>query len=349
MTSSTPPPADSVPTLPTPETLDATWLNAALTAGGVWGRGVWGRGDVSELRMERIGAEFGLAGRSFRIDGSTRSGAVSLAVKFATADAVDRSRVSYELAGGVLGAGMPTVFAGAADHPRERGILVMDHVADATQGDVLTGCGAAAARHIVELLARLHGAFVAPDAAEFPEALPRWGPRAMDVDRWRDRLGRAATRYPDLLSSAFHDRLRELPARFADAVEPFLEDPVTLIHADVHLDNALIRADESVVLLDWDIARVGPGVVDLARFLVEGAPREQHAELIVAYVEAARAAGAVDLRVSAVTDDIRAALIPLLQGAVGWAGAPSDDSALSPRVLALRRHLLECMCAWFDG
>ncbi len=82
--------------------------------------------------------------------------------------------------------------------------------------------------------------------------------------------------------------LADDPTRLANALRA---RPTTLVHGDLSTVNLAIEGD-SVVLLDWGLAAVGPGALDIARFLagcssVVDVPREQ---MLADYREAAGAA-----------------------------------------------------------
>ncbi len=50
-------------------------------------------------------------------------------------------------------------------------------------------------------------------------------------------------------------------------VDELSQAPPTLIHVDTHLDNILFDLPETVVLIDWPSAAVGPAAVDFTRFI----------------------------------------------------------------------------------
>jgi hypothetical protein len=82
--------------------------------------------------------------------------------------------------------------------------------------------------------------------------------------------------------------LADDPTRLANALRA---RPTSLVHGDLATVNLAIEGD-SVVLLDWGLAAVGPGALDITRFLagcssVVVVPREQ---MLADYREAAGAA-----------------------------------------------------------
>ena len=182
--------------------------------------------------------------------------------------------------------------------------------------------------------------------------LPRWQAEAWDDERWRDRLTRARSRFPQILSEAVVGRLRDLPALVAAAARTQAAGPASWIHSDAHLDNILWRERGGAVLLDWAGAMIGPPAVDAARFLVEGPPgvvsdEFRAAALIEAYQAQLRDDGVPETDVVLVPRAIELAVRPHAQSIVGWAGRPEDRS-LEPRMERLRENALRGVVAWLD-
>ena len=323
--------------------LDSEFLSRALGAAEDWRYG-----SVRVVNATRIGAEHGLSGRIHRVTAFTeRGGSLSFIVKQETAAAVERELLFRSECGEFLRGCIPGLLFGVADAVAERGVLVLEDVAPATQGDVLHGCTADEADAVVRLLARLHSGSWKVAGGHAP-GLPRWKARPMEHDRWRDRLTRASERFPDALEPSVSSRIRDLPERVADAGERLGSGPVSWIHVDAHLDNTLFRPDGSAVLLDWCNAAIGPPVVDVARFLTEGVltplQPERLASLLSVYVEELRKRGVTGVGSSEVERGFALALLPLLQAAVGWAGR--EDLELSGRPAALCESFLRSVCAW---
>ena len=168
----------------------------------------------------------------------------------------------------------------------------------------------------------------------------------MEADRWTDCLERARQQFPAILSPSLLAELHDLPEHVASAVEQLVRGPASWIQVDAHLDNVLWRPDGRAVILDWCSAAVGPPVLDLARFVVEGvvdaSQPERVAALVSTYAEelgiqGARA-GPVELHAG-----FALALPPLLQGAIGWAG---EEPELTGRPAAICESFLRSLCDW---
>ena len=238
-------------------------------------------------------------------------------------------------------------FGGTSDSKSGSGVLVLEDVTPAEQGDVLRGCTHAQAEAVVRALARVHGASWAARTDRIPPSLPRWRPASMERDRWTDRLERARQRFPAILNRSLLADFHDLPEQVASAVEELTRGPVSWIQVDAHLDNVLWRRDGTAVLLDWCNAAIGPPAVDLARFFVDGvvdaSQPERVSALMATYAEERGSQGAqagpIELH-----PGFALALPPLLQGAIGWAGR--EELELTGRPAALCESFLRSLCDW---
>jgi hypothetical protein len=295
--------------------LSSTWLSGALEDSPDWPHG-----SVHVLGASRIGTDHGLSGRIHRVVGDTeRGGSRSLVVKQESAEAVARELLFRSESGEVMRGSIPACFAGEVDEATGRGVLLLEDITPAEQGDVLQGCKESKARAALAALARLHAHTWRAGDDSFPASLPRWGVQPMERDRWLDRLVRASQRFPQILTPSVAAEIDDLPDRVAPALDELRGGPASWTQTDAHLDNVLWRPDGTAVLLDWCHAAIGPPFGDLARFLSEGVEEESRPVLVSAYVDELRQSG-VEVALAEVTAALRLALLPLLQGMVGWAG-----------------------------
>ncbi|NED99094.1 phosphotransferase family protein [Phytoactinopolyspora halotolerans] len=108
----------------------------------------------------------------------------------------------------------------------------------------------------------------APDGLTLPtmaETAQRW------LARWADVVEQPGHFLPDSAVSRvdeLHERTRSLPRRLHVSPAPGEEQgttsrqPATLCHCDLRDDNLLIRPDNTVAILDWGMARLGPAWAD---------------------------------------------------------------------------------------
>lgn len=173
-----------------------------------------------------------------------------------------------------LGIRVPVSYHGAIDEPRKRGMLVLEDLEDAVQGDCLHQLDPAGAAAFARTLAALHATW--------------WKRPELDEAKW---LPSIVERNPEWLVS----RRERFLQRFADRVDPAVRQllgrvepmqtrsnarlvgaPTTLLHGDLHLDNVVfVGGSDHPVLLDWARVARGPAALDLAELLFAIAPVEQ--------------------------------------------------------------------------
>jgi thiamine kinase-like enzyme len=318
--------------------LSSEWLSRTLE-----GSPDWPGGATRVVSATRIGVDYGFSGRVHRVVAKTRGRSVSFVVKQDGSAQVERELLFRSHLGERLRDCIAKCFGGTSDGKSGSGVLVLEDVTPAEQGDVLQGCTHARAEAVVRALARVHGASWAARDDRIPPSLPRWRPAPMEQDRWKDRLERTHQRFPAILNRSLLAELHDLPEQVASAVEQLTRGPASWIHVDAHLDNVLWRRDGTAVLLDWCNAAIGPPAVDLARFFVEGVVDASQPEgasaLMSTYAEERARAGPIELH-----SGFALALPALLQGAIGWAG--DKESELTGRPAAVCESFLRSLCDW---
>jgi thiamine kinase-like enzyme len=309
--------------------LSSEWLTRTLETSSEWPGGA-----VRIVSATRVGVDYGFSGRVHRVVAEARGRSVSFIVKQDGSTQVERELLFRSHLGERLREGIAKCLGGTSDSRSGSGVLVLEDVTPAEQGDVLQGCTHAQAEAVVRVLARVHGAWADRD----DPSLPRWRPAPMEPDRWADRLERARQRFPAILNRSLLAEVRDLPEQVASAVEQLTCGPASWIHVDAHLDNVLWRPDGTAVLLDWGNAAIGPSAVDLARFFVEGVSPERVSALMSTYAEERGArAGQIELQAG-----VALALTPLLQGAIAWAGETEPE--LAGRRAAICESFLRNVC-----
>jgi phosphotransferase family enzyme len=298
----------------------------------------WPYGSVVVRAVTPIGVGYGLSGSVYRVEADAQHGLISFVLKREGAEATERALGFHRLVGPSVEGAIPTLLGGAVDEEGGIGVLLLEDVAPAVQGDALVPCTDAEALAAVRTLAHVHA--VRPEA----DAGPRWRPRVLSPDEWAARLDAAVTRFPWV---AAHE-LGDVPMRARRAVAALDAGPEAWIHGDVHLDNVLFRPDGRAVLLDWSAPVVGPPAVDLARLLTEGVNAGARGELAGALVDAYAdelAARGVTLDRDALGKELTAALVLLVQTAVAWAGREEAREPVE-RIRALQENLLRSALSW---
>ncbi len=326
--------------------LDSTSIEPALDS-----LPSWPFGPVRVVEVTRIGAEHGLSGQVHRV--VARKGdasSVTFIVKQESAAGTQRALTFHSSMGDQLRGEIPACYGGIIDAAMGVGVLFLEDVAPATQGDVLIDPGDEAADVAIRTIARVHAASWRAQATDLPATLPRWHAEVWAAGRWSDRLAGARARFPEILTDAVVRRLDRLPGELAGAIAALQTGPASWIHSDAHLDNILWRPDGSAVLLDWSGAVIGPPAVDAARFLIEGTPgvpadEARSAALIETYRRELEHQGVPAAAGDLVPIAIGQAMLALAQSVVGWAGRP-DRPLPGPRLAALRENAVRNLAAW---
>lgn len=166
---------------------------------------------------------------------------------------------------------VPRLYYGAADDVTGRVILVLEDLHSARPGDALDGCSTLDAALVIEQLAHFHAKWWNHPQLDDFSWLPLWGGDEYEaqnryvqcidpfLQRFGSRVPKRVTRIIDALASSYGT----VRARLKRA-------PVTMIHADLHLDNLLFSPageEPGVRLLDWQSVAQGRGALDLGLFL----------------------------------------------------------------------------------
>jgi hypothetical protein len=326
--------------------LDPTWIERAV--GGLPG---WPYGSVQVVNATRIGAEHGLSGQVHRVLADTADGGrVTFIVKQESAAEADRALAFQVAMANRLRGSIPDCFGGIVDTETGVGVLFLEDVAPAIQGDVLVDPGGEASDAAIQAIARVHAASWRTGAADHPTALPRWHAQVWDANHWAERLAGARVRFPDIFTDAFERRLERMPDELDSAIAALRAGPASWIHTDAHLDNILWRPDGRAVLLDWAGAVIGPPSVDAARFLIEGplglsADEGRSVAVIETYQRELEEQGVSRSVATTASIAVGQAMLPLAQSIIGWAGRPEPESP-ARRIAALRENALRNMAGW---
>lgn len=337
--------AFSMPDIPTPDGLDAAWLDVVLRDSGRF-PGV----RVRSVTAERIGVGFGLDGTSIRAQLVGDGAPATVVVKWTSAVNVRSEQCFYRHAAPRLDLRLPTLIAAQIDETAGRGVLVLSDIAPARQGDTLLGASPAESDALIDAMAEYHALYWegrhGSDAPAIPvcSAAPRW---LRADEEWRQKLVAALPRFRELwadrLPSAAIEFAADLPTRVASARDGLAAAPRTLVHGDLHLDNVLFIEEEVPVILDWPSAYRGPAGVDFWRLLLEGmtiaARHERQERLVARYLQALESRGVQYDRERLLSDGMHVATL-LYAAAALWATGPGAAREDVPRVAALCQGLV---------
>jgi hypothetical protein len=184
--------------------------------------------------------------------------------------------------------------------PEPRGsVLILEDLAPAEIGDQVAGASIERVARVLEVSAQFHAA--------------TWGEKAPDPGPWLVSGGIA----PKFFQASFlgtrkrflrgqgrnvSGHMRGLLERLkADGVDRgrriHSEVPQCLLHGDLRLDNMFFEGDDVRALIDWQLSRTGPAVVDVAYFIagsVDPSVGEAEIDGLLARYHAALVAAGVD-------------------------------------------------------
>jgi aminoglycoside phosphotransferase (APT) family kinase protein len=137
-------------------------------------------------------------------------------------------------------------------------------------------------REAAAWLAGLHERF-AKRVASLRHAIPLL---KYDGDYYRLWPKRALAFVEKSTSDATRRRLERIVARYERVVERLTSLPVTLIHGEFYASNVLVQQTSKglrVCAVDWEMAAIGPNLIDLAALIAGRWTEQEKAELVTHY------------------------------------------------------------------
>jgi aminoglycoside phosphotransferase (APT) family kinase protein len=183
------------------------------------------------------------------------------------------------------GLGTPAYYGASVDPGADRYWLFIENVA----GPVLWQVGEFEVwEETARWLARMHARFAG--AAEAPPSLLRYDPALFRT--WIDRAQAFAEDSATSWSADKRAAVMDLAARYDPVVERLAALPATIIHGEFYPSNVLVQdplGEVRIAPIDWEIAAVGPGLLDLAALSIGKWTPAQRSALAHAYRDAAGA------------------------------------------------------------
>lgn len=235
----------------------------------------------------------------------------------------EREAAFYATIAGEVPVRVPRCYGAVVDGRRGRNAIVLEDLGDSAMfRDITDACSLDDANAVVDALADLHARYWASPrlATDLAGLAPHHGAgRAALAGAFVRRvLERPRGLAADLVSSAVVSDSRVLGERGAGIDAFWATQPATLVHNDTHLGNLFFEGGRPG-FLDWQNAGVGPGIGDVAYFVVPSLPpdvaRQAEPALVGRYVERLRAAG-VDVDGEGMWMAYRAAVARYYVGAV---------------------------------
>ena len=330
-----------------PSEITAAWLDRTLRDCGALAGG-----SVSGIDTEIIGQERGFTGVIARVtityDVDAAGGPQSIVAKFPLAErAVDssyrraqshpsgvppqllqmavREAEFYRLARDEVD-GLADCYFSHVDGDAGQAVMLLEDLSAGKPGDALAGCSVAKARSVLAAMAEIHGRWWRDESLSSLDWLGDWAAaNQRRADRFRDQAGRVVDVFSNRLPEVVIDLIERLVEPYGEILAEIADAPVTLIHADLHLDNVMFMPDGEGVaarIIDWQGSSCGPAVLDLAGFLAESLEIEERRAhevgLLRQYHESLDASAVGGYSFGQLFDDYRRALCVRVAGQVGW-------------------------------
>jgi len=325
---------DTAPGVPASiDEVDATWLQEVL------------RRDFPAVRLqgftqERIGADFGFASQVYRLrlEGDRVSPAVVVKLWHSDNAGGLREVRFFEQFAPAAGPFVPRCHCARGDDDNGRGVLVLEDMSHALQGDCLDVIRAPRALALAEALATLHARWWQPSVLLDLD----WLPQAPSAERGADWHGerRAAflQRFPGALQGPARRLLDQIETRVRIAHRRLAGSRATLLHRDLHLDNVLFdRCSGQPTLLDWALVARGSPALDLALVVFELADLRDTVAIMNHYLATLQRQGGPDLDAADFAALLGAALLlrfgAATCGVARWQAASARGAAAHWRVL----------------
>lgn len=106
---------------------------------------------------------------------------------------------------------------------------------------------------------------------------------------WSKRAKAFLSQTPGYLSDPERQRLWRLLTNYGPVIERLAELPVTVIHGEFYASNVLVRTEPGarrICPVDWEMAALGPGLIDLAALSAGSWTEDQRRTLAQAYYAA---------------------------------------------------------------
>ena len=266
------------------------WLRALL--GPDWR---WPAVGSPGVRLARIGAEYGQMGTLYRavFEPPPSHRPSSMVVKFSEdLREAEQEMGFYRDFGPRFLPNTAHFYAGRADPERGRAVLCLEDLTSAVQGDAERGATLEQMHAIAEVVGKIHGDAWGRASPGAHAWLSEWEPIRGNPSDMHEKAARFLARHGEKLDARQRRLVTGLGSALISACERLSRHPQTLVHNDLHLENILFTGPDArqPIILDWQTVCLGPGVVDVARTLVEcvsvEARRRCQGEVVARYVDA---------------------------------------------------------------
>jgi hypothetical protein len=216
--------------------------------------------------------------------------------------------------------GTPVCYGAVNDPERQRYWLFLERVS----GPLLWQVGSMDTwQEAARWLARLHSAFSGISAASAAAGqVPLLCYTEELFGTWRIRAEAFLCQQKALRTSDLFRRFFRIMSRYDRVIDRLSALPVTLVHGEFYPSNVIVRRTSGrgrICPIDWEVAAVAPGLIDLAALCSGEWSMDQQKLLVSAYLEEVRPTGPKSGALREAIDSVLYCQLHLAVQMLGWA------------------------------
>ncbi len=301
-----------------PEDLTTEWLSEALNT------------SIGEFRVEHFGEGAGIIGMVTRLHLTGPEAPPTIIAKFpspaeenravaATYDMYHREIQFYQQIAHRINLRVPDCYYAEFDPERSEFVLLMEDLQGMRIGDQVVGCSEADARLVVEGIARFHASTWRTTQLIVSHNNP--GQRDGMIAGFQMGWPVVQQQFPEFIPEDVAILAANVPDKVEELLNRMTDGPISIVHADVRLDNIFFGNDE-IALVDWQSVCTSAPEQDLAYFVTQSLSDEVRnaADWVALYHQTLVAAGIDDYSLEACRERYRVSALYLLCYAVVIAG-----------------------------
>ena len=348
-----------------PEELTSAWLTQMLRNNAVIGA----ENSVADFSHEIIGAGVGVVGMVVRISlryaSAENAGPASVVAKFAHPEAANRAIANntnmyerevdfFNKTAHNVATPMPKCYFASMNYDTGGNIVVIEDLAAYDLGDQVTGATPERVRMVIDALVPLHARYWNTWQLSFDNPMQINNDNYIEpfVPGFFGTWEMAIEKFAD----SFTPELIALMPKYVASLRTIMREmgnrPMTLIHGDVRMDNAMFGNGQPgllpVVMIDWQNVMVSTPMQDMAWMLGTSVTtkirRQYEEEFLQYYVDEVNAAGISDYSIEQARDDYDLSLLFIFNYTMIMAGAfdPANERGRKMAEEGLRRAIASC-------
>ena len=332
-----------------PTLVDAEWLTETLRQHGTLSE----TERVSSVTLLPIGEVVGVVGEVVRFSLTyepREAGPASVVIKFAHREPENRAIANntkmyerevhfFNHIARHVATPLTTCYFAAMNHETGGNIVVLEDLKEYQVGDQVTGISCHQAKQVIDTLAPLHARFLNGWQHDFPDMLTIASDEYIDpfLPGFLGSWEAAMENFPDCFDNALGENMSRYAAGLSQLMRAMGEGPMTFIHGDARMDNAMFGdpslGQHPVVMIDWQNVMISNPLQDIAWMTTSSlttlSRRDHEAELLAYYEQALQRQGIDHFSLPDITERYDLAVLFILNFHMIIAGAfvPTTERA----------------------